>query len=200
MSYDSTEDTKKHIARVNELLCNAADNLITRGLVHDDSKLESPEKEAFDKYTPMLKSLTYRSEEYKESLKALGVALKHHYENNSHHPEHYEYWECLECGKKYTRKDVPPIGYLSKEEYRWCHCQRVEYPRYFETALHHHKTPVHKMNLFDVIEMLMDWKATGERHADGNIFRSLEINIKRFDISPQLAEILKNNCEYLDWE
>ena len=56
----------------------------------DNSKLESPEKELFDEYTPKLKDCTYGSDEYKEFLKGLKVALDHHYANNSHHPEHYE--------------------------------------------------------------------------------------------------------------
>ncbi len=89
MSYDSTQDTKTHIARVAELLKSAADRLIERGRVHDKSKLQSPEKEEFDRLTPLLKSLTYGSDEYKESLRQLGFALKNHYANNSHHPEFY---------------------------------------------------------------------------------------------------------------
>lgn len=44
----------------------------------------------FDKWTPILKALEYGSEEYKKSLEKLKVALNHHYENNSHHPEYYE--------------------------------------------------------------------------------------------------------------
>jgi hypothetical protein len=52
--------------------------------------LESPEKELFDKYTPLLKETTYGSDEYKKHLKEMGKALEHHYENNRHHPEHFE--------------------------------------------------------------------------------------------------------------
>lgn len=88
--YNSESDTLKHIKRVNELLLFAAQDLIKRAMNHDDSKLEEPEKSKFDEMTPKLKGLTYGSDEYKASLAELGVALKHHYENNSHHPEHYE--------------------------------------------------------------------------------------------------------------
>lgn len=56
---------------------------------HDDSKLEEPEKSFFDKYTPMLASLDYGSDEYNQALHELRPALRHHYANNSHHPEHY---------------------------------------------------------------------------------------------------------------
>lgn len=88
-TYDSSRDTLLHIKRVNELLGMAARELIRRGNIHDSSKLRSPEKEKFDELTPKLKSLTYGTEEYKESLKELGIALDHHYQNNSHHPQHY---------------------------------------------------------------------------------------------------------------
>lgn len=90
MIYDSREDTLEHINRVGEILVFVATTLIDRGLVHDKSKLEEPEKSEFDRLTPILKTLTYGSEEYKKSLGELQGALKHHYENNTHHPEHYE--------------------------------------------------------------------------------------------------------------
>lgn len=88
--YDSEADTLKHIKRVNELLLFACQDLLKRAMQHDDSKLKSPEKQKFDEMTPKLKGLTYGSDEYKKSLDELGIALKHHYANNSHHPEFYE--------------------------------------------------------------------------------------------------------------
>lgn len=90
MNYDSTEETQKHIDRVAKLLEAAGNELFTRGLVHDASKLKEPEKEYFDKYTPELEHLEYGTEEYKESCKRLKPALDHHYENNSHHPQFYD--------------------------------------------------------------------------------------------------------------
>jgi hypothetical protein len=90
MTYDSEADTLRHIRRVNELLILVAVDLLSRGRVHDQSKLGPEEKPLFDELTPRLKELTYGSEEYKASLAALGPALKHHYAANTHHPEHYE--------------------------------------------------------------------------------------------------------------
>ena len=87
--YDSREDTLAHIKRVQDLMYMFEYNLHVRALKHDRSKLEEPEKSGFDKYTPLLKGTTYGSDEYKVFLKELGTSLKHHYENNSHHPEHY---------------------------------------------------------------------------------------------------------------
>jgi hypothetical protein len=143
MQYDSKADTLQHIKRVNELLLTAVSELLIRAGKHDSSKLESPEKELFDEYTPKLKNCTYGSEEYKEFLKGLKVALDHHYENNSHHPEHYE-------------------------------------------------NGVNGFDLFDLIEMAMDWCAAVERHDDGDIFKSLEINTERFQLSNQIVCILHN--------
>ena len=148
-SYDSTKDTLLHIKRVAELLHVIIADFAARASDHDLSKLDSPEKELFDQYTPLLKSTTYGSEEYKQYLSQLKVALDHHYENNSHHPEHYGFG-------------------------------------------------IEGMNLFDLLEMLVDWKAASERHADGNIERSIEINTTRFNISDQLVWILKNTVNYMN--
>lgn len=86
MSYDSSLDTFNHIRDVQENLAWVINLLIERGINHDDSKLHEPEKSIFDK----METLTYGSDEYKAALVELGEALSHHYEQNSHHPEHYE--------------------------------------------------------------------------------------------------------------
>lgn len=145
MIYDSKADTLLHIKRVNQLLTEAASELIRRANVHDDSKLKSPEKELFDEFTPKLKGCTYGSDEYKEYLKGLKVALDHHYANNTHHPEHYT-------------------------------------------------NGVNDFDLFDLIEMFFDWKAATERHNDGNIYKSIEINKERFGISDQVCKIFNNTA------
>lgn len=51
---------------------------------------------------------------------------------------------------------------------------------------------VDDMTLIDIIEMLCDWKAATSRNRDGNIRTSIEINTKRFNINPQLAQIMQN--------
>lgn len=145
MAYDSKLDTLLHIKRVNQLLTEAAVELIRRANIHDDSKLVSPEKELFDEYTPKLKDCTYGSDEYKGFLKGLKIALDHHYDNNSHHPEHY------------------PNG-------------------------------IDGFDLFDLIEMFFDWKAATERHENGDIFKSIEINKERFNMSEQLCNIFRNTA------
>jgi len=61
----------------------------------------------------------------------------------------------------------------------------------------HFKNGVDEMNLIDMIEMLCDWKAASERHNDGNIRKSIEINANRFNMSPQLVKIFENTADIL---
>lgn len=56
----------------------------------------------------------------------------------------------------------------------------------------HYSNGINGMDLFDVLEMLLDWKASTERHNDGNILVSLEKNKTRFNIDKQLYDILYN--------
>ena len=88
--YDSSSDTLTHQKRVEHFINIIMCELAERCRCHDDSKLKYPEKEIFDKYTPKLKNLPYGSTEYYDTLKNMKVALDHHYENNRHHPEHFE--------------------------------------------------------------------------------------------------------------
>jgi hypothetical protein len=89
MIYDSSLDTLKHIGTVRNFIQSIRDELQERAVHHDASKLEDPELEIFNIYIPKLKNRTYGSDEYKQYLKEMNVALDHHYANNRHHPEHY---------------------------------------------------------------------------------------------------------------
>jgi len=90
MEYDSKPDTEKHIAQVGKQIDEVMQNLSIRRALHDESKLQEPEKSMYDEFTPKLRDSTYGSDEYKGFLKDMGAALQHHYAVNSHHPEHYE--------------------------------------------------------------------------------------------------------------
>lgn len=82
--------TEAHIKEVSGFIGLIIHELLERANTHDMSKLLAPEKEIFEKTEDKLRGLTYGTSEYKESLKALGPALKHHYESNRHHPEHFD--------------------------------------------------------------------------------------------------------------
>jgi hypothetical protein len=62
----------------------------------------------------------------------------------------------------------------------------------------HHKNGIDDMNLIDIVEMICDWKAATRKHRDGNILKSLEINGKRFNMSPQLISILNNTVKLFE--
>jgi hypothetical protein len=66
------------------------------------------------------------------------------------------------------------------------------HPEYFADG-------VNGMTLADLVEMLADWKAATERHADGDLIRSLEIQRDRFGLSEQLAQILHNTVDHFGW-
>lgn len=54
------------------------------------------------------------------------------------------------------------------------------------------------MNLIDLLEMFCDWKAASERHNDGNLRKSIEINATRFGMSPDLVSIFENTMLLVD--
>jgi len=81
--------TLRHIETVRNYLNLMIRELLFRGEHHDQSKLEAPEARLFDEHTAKLRTLTYGTPEYEESLRALEPALLHHYANNRHHPQHF---------------------------------------------------------------------------------------------------------------
>lgn len=159
--YDSALDTIKHIRTVQNKLGIIISELYQRGIEHDASKLEDPEKEIFDVYTPKLKNTTYGSDEYKKFLDDMRPALQHHYRENRHHPEYFDHHGST--------------GYTGIP------------------AIYH-------MNLIDVIEMFCDWAAASERHDDGSLAKSIEINKERFHLDQQLVDIFKNTVKILEKE
>lgn len=84
-------ETIKHIENVRKFIRIFTGKLTKRGVDHDAKKLESPEVEIFTEYTPRLATVEYGSEEYKDCLKHMDVALQHHYASYRHHPEHFEH-------------------------------------------------------------------------------------------------------------
>lgn len=63
----------------------------------------------------------------------------------------------------------------------------------------HHEDGIDGMTLVDLAEMLADWKAATERHDDGDLERSLEIQRDRFNMSDQLVSILRNTAQEEGW-
>ena len=89
MAYDSWKDTLDHIQNVRTKIYQVVNDLLCRALEHDKSKLDAPEKEVYDLYTPDLRTLEYNSPAYHEVLAKMKVGIDHHYAVSRHHPEHY---------------------------------------------------------------------------------------------------------------
>ena len=62
----------------------------------------------------------------------------------------------------------------------------------------HFKNGVEDMNLIDLIEMFVDWKASSERQNNGNLRKSIEINAKRFNFPVTLTKIFENTIEVIE--
>ncbi len=150
--YDSREDTLKHIDFVRGHIITICKNFEKRGINHDKSALESPEKDFYDLWRPVLNNIPYNTPEYTRTLQELQPALKHHYENNTHHPEHY------------------PDG-------------------------------IRDMSLFDLLEMVVDWKAAIQRKGTNEpMLRNFDATCARFDIGEQLRDIIINTVREFGWE
>jgi len=48
------------------------------------------------------------------------------------------------------------------------------------------------MDLIQIVEMFCDWCAATQRHADGDILKSIDVNEERFKTGPVLASIFRN--------
>lgn len=92
--------------------------------------------------------------------------------------------------------------YGSDEYYEFLEGLKEALDHHYKNNSHHpehYENGINGMNLFDLVEMIADWKAATERHDDGDINKSLEINQQRFEYTDQLKQIFKNTVEYLEW-
>jgi hypothetical protein len=63
----------------------------------------------------------------------------------------------------------------------------------------YHANGVRGMSLMDLVEMLADWKAAGERHADGSLEKSIQHNAERFNIPDPIVLLLRLTANELGW-
>ncbi len=65
----------------------------------------------------------------------------------------------------------------------------------------HFEDGIHGMNLIELLVMILDWKASGMRHATGDLVKSIEINQERFGYSDELKKILMNTATAINtWD
>lgn len=62
----------------------------------------------------------------------------------------------------------------------------------------HYENGINDMDLLDLVEMIVDWRAASERHHTGNLLKSIKINADRFGMSPQLVKIFENTAKLFE--
>ena len=95
------------------------------------------------------------------------------------------------------------LTYNSKEYKESLQKLQVALDHHYKNNSHHpehYKNGVDDMDLIDVFEMFVDWKAATERHEDGDIYKSIKSNKDRFKISEQLCKIFENTAKNFEWE
>ncbi len=85
--------------------------------------------------------------------------------------------------KKYLAKMKPALDHH--------YAENIHHPEHFENG-------IEGMTLVDLVEMLADWKAATLRHADGDIWESLEIQREKLGLSDQLAKIFANTIPVIE--
>lgn len=104
-----------------------------------------------------------------------------------------EYFDIYTPKLKYTTYGSPEYKTYLKE-------LQVALDHHYKHNRHHPEhfpNGINDMTLIDLLEMIIDWKASSERHDDGNIVKSIEMNKGRFGYDDQLANILKNTANLL---
>ena len=109
------------------------------------------------------------------------------------HPE-------AEIFEKYTSK-LSSVTYGSKEykattkkmapAIKHHYAKNRHHPEHFENGMA-------GMTLMDLIELICDWDAAATRHADGDVYKSIEINQERYGYNDMVKQILKNTLDCLN--
>lgn len=106
----------------------------------------------------------------------------------------------VEVFAEYTPK-LATCSYNSEEYKKNLEEMQVALNHHYAKNRHHpehFQKGVLDMNLIDILEMFCDWKASSERHHDGNLLKSIEINAQRFGYDDQIKQILINTAKLVD--
>lgn len=146
---DFDKKLKEHKLKVCYLMNWIGALISGRAMTHDNSKTTDEEYKYYKMVNNVNRNDFKTYEAYMDYIKpTLNKGLKHHYENNRHHPEHFD-------------------------------------------------NGVDDMNIVDIIEMMVDWKASIEQNGK-NLYEEVEYNFKKYNISEQLQKIILNTYKYID--
>lgn len=129
-----------------------------------------------------------------QAIRELGERSVCHDRSKTEDPELAAFNEFAPKLKESTYGSEEYKGYLAEMKVALDHhyAANRHHPEHFENG-------VGGMTLVDLIEMLADWRAATERHADGRLVRSLKVNKERFGISDQLDAVLWNTARHFGW-
>lgn len=147
--------------------------------------------------------LSYRDTiEHRRVVHDLGIAcitnpllerFCRHDESKLHDPE-------IDKFAKLISKPIASYPYMG-EAYKKALAELGEaLTHHYEHNRHHpeyHKHGVKDMNILDLVEMLLDWKAAGLRTTNGDLFDSINMNRDRFNIPDDLYKLLINSAPLL---
>jgi hypothetical protein len=111
--------------------------------------------------------------------------------------------KLLDKEKPYFDKMTPllkNLEYGTKEYTNALKQLKVALDNHYKVNCHHpehFENGIKDMTLVDILEMLSDWCASVKRTKDGNIYKSIEINQKRFGYSDDLKCIFENTVKMI---
>ncbi len=73
---------------------------------------------------------------------------------------------------------------------------------HYQSNRHHtayHENGINGMSLIDVLEMVADWRAAARRSPDKTLKDSLDYAFKKYQIEPQMQQIILNTLNELGW-
>jgi hypothetical protein len=92
--------------------------------------------------------------------------------------------------KKYLEELKPALDFhYKKERHHPEHCKAAGLCGFIDSPV-----TIRRMNLVDIVEMFCDWYAATKRHNDGNIYKSIGINQKRFNYSDDVELVFRNTA------
>lgn len=115
-----------------------------------------------------------------------------HDESKLHNPEKELFDELTPILKNLKYGSLEYQESLDKLKPALDHHYRINshHPQYYTNG-------IDGMNLLDLVEMYLDWKAASERTNGGKMLKSIEINKDRFNMSDQLVNIFNNTTNVI---
>lgn len=101
--------------------------------------------------------------------------------------EHTDKLNEIEYGSEEYKAELEALKPALEHHY----ASNTHHPEHFQNG-------IEDMTLWDIVEMFCDWKASTKRQRTGNILKSIDINAERFNIEPQLKQILINTAKMME--